>query len=59
MTHLEEILHEFAVAEDVPSRELLEEFCENYPQYANELTELAIHLVMDALLSARDAEMDE
>jgi len=46
---LSEILHEFAVAQDMPSAELLNAFAKRYPHYAQELTEFAVALTLRSL----------
>lgn len=44
---LQEVLYEFSLATDRPSAAQLEEFVRRYPEYATELTDFAIELVID------------
>lgn len=46
---LRDVLYEFSLAKSVPDAELLDDFVQRFPQYANVLTEFAIELAKDAL----------
>lgn len=46
---LREVLYEFSLAKTVPDADLLDDFVQRFPQYADRLTEFAIELAMDAL----------
>ena len=41
---LRDVLYEFALAQDTPDAELLDEFARRYPQYAPEITNFAIEV---------------
>ena len=45
---LREVLYEFSLAKTVPDADLLDDFVQRFPQYADRLTEFAIELAMDA-----------
>jgi hypothetical protein len=53
---LREALYELSTAQDVPDAKLLDEVVRRYPQFADELTEFAIALAVDALQGDREAE---
>ena len=46
---LEDVLHAFSIKQSVPDAKLLNEFVRRYPQYSEELTDLAAALVLDAV----------
>ncbi len=46
---LEDVLHAFSIKQSVPDAKLLNEFVRRYPQYSEELTDLAAALVLDTL----------
>ncbi len=50
---LRDVLYDFSLAQDVPDADLLDEFARQYSCYAEELTEFAIDLFVEA---QRDAE---
>lgn len=45
---LEDVLYAFSIEQGVPDAELLNEFVCRYPQYSEELADLAVALVLDA-----------
>ena len=49
---LEDVLYAFSVEQRVPDAKLLDGFVRRYPQYAKELTDFAVALVLDALSDA-------
>jgi hypothetical protein len=56
---LRDALYELSLAKEVPDADTLEEVSRRYPQYGAELTEFAIALNLDALISESDAEAAE
>ena len=55
---LQEILNEFSNASDKPTAELLDEYVRRFPQYAFELTECAVEIVLDAMEQEVEPEID-
>jgi hypothetical protein len=53
---LRDVLYEFSIAKDVPDAELLDEFTQRYPEYADALTEFAVELVQESVNAAQTAE---
>lgn len=49
---LEDVLYQFTLAHPHPDADAVEAYARDYPQYARDLTELAIDLVMEARLPA-------
>lgn len=45
---LRDVLYDFSLAQEVPDAELLDEYAKLYPRYAEELTEFAIDMFLDA-----------
>lgn len=45
---LRDVLYEFSLAKRAPDAELLDEYVRQFPQYANELVDFAVSLVLDA-----------
>lgn len=52
--NLDDVLYEFALAQDMPDARLLTEFLERFPQYREELVEFAIELAIDVALYPPD-----
>lgn len=52
---LDEVLYAFAVENEVPDAETLDKFVQQYPQYAEALTEFAVELVLD--ITRKDTEI--
>ena len=46
---LRDVFYEFSLTQDVPDAVLLDRFSQRYPQYAKELTEFAIELILDVM----------
>lgn len=55
---LREALYEFAMVRHIPDAQTLDDFVCRYPQFADELTALAVDLVVDAL-SDEDSASDD
>jgi hypothetical protein len=51
---LEDVLNELSMASASPDAELLDQFIRRYPQYARELTDLAVDLAIDARRPGED-----
>ena len=45
---LRDVLYSFSLAKSVPDAELLDEYVRSYPEYAAELTDFAIEMIIDA-----------
>jgi len=45
---LRDVLYDFSLAQEVPNAELLDEYAKLYPHYAEELTEFAIDVFLEA-----------
>ena len=48
-TPLRDVLYAFSLAKPIPDAELLDDFVRRYPEYAADLTDFAIELIMDAV----------
>jgi len=53
-TPLRDVLYDFSLAQAVPDAELLDEFAKLYPCYAEELTEFAIDVFVEARRGAEE-----
>jgi hypothetical protein len=49
---LTDVLNELALAQDTPDAELLDDFTQRYPEYAEHLTEYAVELALAAAVEA-------
>lgn len=47
-TRLQNVLYAFSMEDGAPDAALLDEFVRNYPEYAGELTDFAVEMVMEA-----------
>ena len=52
---LRDILYDFSLAQEVPDAELLDEYAKLYPCYAEELTDFAIDMFLEARREAEEA----
>jgi hypothetical protein len=57
-TELEDALHSFAIASTVPSASALDELVRAFPQFAEELTDIAVSLVIDAYEGEAEVVID-
>lgn len=56
LTPLRDVLYAFALAKPVPDAELLDDFVRRYPEYAADLTDFAIELILDDASSEAENE---
>jgi hypothetical protein len=54
---LRDVLYAFSLAKPIPDAELLDEFIRRYPEYAADLTDFAIELILDD--ASREVENEE
>lgn len=47
-TPLRDVLYAFSLANEIPDAAVLDDFVRMYPQYADELTDFAVEMIMDA-----------
>lgn len=53
-TPLQNVLYAFSMENEAPDAAVLDEFVRNYPEYACELTDFAVEMVMDAAFDHQD-----
>lgn len=53
-TPLQNVLYEFSMENEAPDAAVLDEFVRKYPEYAGELTDFAVDLVMDTAFNHQD-----
>lgn len=53
---LRDVLYAFSLAKPIPDAELLDDFVRRYPEYAADLTDFAIELILDAVSSEVENE---
>jgi hypothetical protein len=51
---LRNVLYAFSLENEAPDAAVLDEFVRNYPEYAGELTDFAVEMVMDAAFDHQD-----
>jgi len=56
MTPLRDVLYAFSLAKPLPDAELLDDFVRRYPEYATDLTDFAIELILDTVSSEVENE---
>lgn len=53
-TSLQNVLYAFSMETEAPDAAVLDEFVRHYPEYAGELTDFAVEMVMDAAFDHQD-----
>jgi hypothetical protein len=58
MTPLRDVLYAFSLEKEIPDAELLDVFVRKYPEYAGELTDFAVEMIVDAASGNQSAVTD-